>query len=188
LPRLRENHSHLIPVEDYIRLERAVADALREVVGSVEASVLENKLLEGYAPLFKMPSSQALLFALRQVAPGRGRCGAPAKRCILSRFLTNEPAVTPASNTGPGLKTMIDAHEASNSIGMELIDCIELPVLVVDRDHRSGPGIWVDMKTYWSYRFSANESAIWRRILKHSDELGRDFLPRESQRLSAQGK
>ena len=29
---------------------------------------------------------------------------------------------------------MIDAHEAFNSIGMELIDCIELPVLVVDRD------------------------------------------------------
>ena len=29
---------------------------------------------------------------------------------------------------------MIDAHEASNSVGMELIDCIELPVLVVDRD------------------------------------------------------
>ena len=29
---------------------------------------------------------------------------------------------------------MIDAHEASNSIGMELIDCIELPVLVVDCD------------------------------------------------------
>jgi PAS domain S-box-containing protein len=28
---------------------------------------------------------------------------------------------------------MIDAHEASNSLGMELIDCIELPVLVVDR-------------------------------------------------------
>ena len=29
---------------------------------------------------------------------------------------------------------MIDEHEASNSIGMELIDCIELPVLIVDRD------------------------------------------------------
>ena len=29
---------------------------------------------------------------------------------------------------------MIDAHDASNSIGMELIDCIELPVLVVDRN------------------------------------------------------
>jgi hypothetical protein len=69
LPRLGENHSHLIPVEDYVRLERAVADALREVVGSVEASVLENKLLESYAPPFKMPSSQALLFALRHVVP-----------------------------------------------------------------------------------------------------------------------
>ena len=69
LPRLGENHSHLIPVENYVRLERAVADALRDVVGTVEASVLENKLLEGYAPPFKMPSSQALLFALRQVVP-----------------------------------------------------------------------------------------------------------------------
>jgi hypothetical protein len=69
LPRLGENHSHLIPVENYARLERAVADALREVVGTVEASVLENKLLEDYAPPFKMPSSQALLFALRQVVP-----------------------------------------------------------------------------------------------------------------------
>ena len=28
---------------------------------------------------------------------------------------------------------MIDARQASNSVGMELIDCIELPVLVVDR-------------------------------------------------------
>jgi PAS domain S-box-containing protein len=28
---------------------------------------------------------------------------------------------------------MIDAHEASKSTGMELIDCIELPILVVDR-------------------------------------------------------
>jgi two-component system CheB/CheR fusion protein len=29
---------------------------------------------------------------------------------------------------------MIDAPQASNPLGMELIDCIELPVLVVDRD------------------------------------------------------
>lgn len=69
LPRLGQNHSHLIPVEDYLRLEIAVADALREVVGPVEASVLEKKLLEHYAPPFAMPSSQALLFALRQVVP-----------------------------------------------------------------------------------------------------------------------
>ena len=69
LPRLGENHSHLIPVENYIRLENAVADALREVVGPVEASVLEKQLLQHYTPPFKMPPSQALLFALRQVLP-----------------------------------------------------------------------------------------------------------------------
>jgi hypothetical protein len=69
LPKLGQNHSHLIPVENYTRLERAVADALREIVGPVEASVLETKLLEQHTPPFAMPSSQALLFALRQVVP-----------------------------------------------------------------------------------------------------------------------
>jgi hypothetical protein len=69
LPRLGQNHSHLIPVENYNRLESAVADALREIVGPVEASILEKKLLEHYTPSFKMPPSQALLFALRQVLP-----------------------------------------------------------------------------------------------------------------------
>ncbi len=69
LPQLGQKHSHLIPVQDYTRLERAVADALREIVGPVEASVLEMKLLEDYAPPFAMPSSQALLFALRQALP-----------------------------------------------------------------------------------------------------------------------
>jgi hypothetical protein len=72
LPQLGQNHSHLIPVQHYARLERAVADALREIVGPVEACVLEKKLLEDYAPPFAMPSSQALLFALRQVLPDVG--------------------------------------------------------------------------------------------------------------------
>jgi hypothetical protein len=69
LPRLGQNHSHLIPVQNYTRLKRAVAEALREIVGPVEASVLEKKLLEHYAPPLAMPSSQALLFALRQALP-----------------------------------------------------------------------------------------------------------------------
>jgi hypothetical protein len=69
LPRLGENHSHLIPVEDYARLERAVADALRETVGPDEARVLENKLLSSYQAPFNMPRAQALLLALRQVLP-----------------------------------------------------------------------------------------------------------------------
>jgi len=69
LPRLGENHSHLIPVEDYARLERAVADALRETVGPDEAPVLEGQLLSRYPAPFHMPRAQALLLALRQVLP-----------------------------------------------------------------------------------------------------------------------
>jgi hypothetical protein len=69
LPRLGTNHSHLIPVEDYARLERAVADALTETVGADEARFLENRLLTDYRPPFIMPRAQALLLALRQVLP-----------------------------------------------------------------------------------------------------------------------
>ena len=69
LPRLGTNHSHLIPVEDYARLERAVDDALRETVGPDEARVLESQLLSRYQPPFKMPRPQALLLALRQFLP-----------------------------------------------------------------------------------------------------------------------
>jgi hypothetical protein len=69
LPRLGQNHSHLIPVEDYARLERAVAEALRETVGSDEARVLEDQLLARYSSPFQMPRSQALLLALRDTLP-----------------------------------------------------------------------------------------------------------------------
>jgi hypothetical protein len=69
LPRLGESHSHLIPVEDYARLERAVAEALRETVGPDEARVLESRLLSKAEPNFNMPRAQALLLTLRQVLP-----------------------------------------------------------------------------------------------------------------------
>jgi hypothetical protein len=69
LPRLGQNHSHLIPVEDYARLERAVADALRETVGSDEARVIEDRLLSQAPSPFQMPRSQALLLALRETLP-----------------------------------------------------------------------------------------------------------------------
>jgi hypothetical protein len=69
LPRLGQNHSHLIPVEDYARLERAVADALRETVGADEARVLEEQLLARAPSPFQMPRSQALLLALRETLP-----------------------------------------------------------------------------------------------------------------------
>jgi len=69
LPRLGTNHSHLIPAEHYARLERAVAAALREIVGPDEARVLESRLLSQYQPPFNMPRPQALLLALRQFLP-----------------------------------------------------------------------------------------------------------------------
>jgi len=69
LPRLGTNHSHLIPVEDYARLEGAVAAALRETVGPAEARALESSLLSDYRQPFHMPRAQALLLALRQVLP-----------------------------------------------------------------------------------------------------------------------
>ena len=69
LPRLGQNHSHLIPVEDYARLERAVAEALRETVGSDEARVIEERLLSQAPSPFQMPRSQALLLALRETLP-----------------------------------------------------------------------------------------------------------------------
>jgi hypothetical protein len=69
LPRLGQNHSHLIPVEDYARLERAVAGALRETVGPNDAYVLQQQLLSGYCASFQMPRSQALLLALRESLP-----------------------------------------------------------------------------------------------------------------------
>jgi hypothetical protein len=69
LPRLGTNHSHLIPVEHYARLERAVADALRESVGPGEARALEDRLLSDYREPFAMPRAQALLLALRQAVP-----------------------------------------------------------------------------------------------------------------------
>ncbi len=69
MPRLGVNHSHLIPVEDYARLERAVAEALRDTFGADEALVLEQQLLSRYAAPFQMPRSQALLMALRDALP-----------------------------------------------------------------------------------------------------------------------
>jgi hypothetical protein len=69
LPRLGQNHSHLIPVEDYFRLERAVADALRETIGVEEARILEERLMARYSSQFHMPRPQALLLALRQTLP-----------------------------------------------------------------------------------------------------------------------
>src|ERR1700678_4597337 len=69
LPRLGENHSHLIPVEDYSRLEQAVSEALRDAVGPDESRVLEDRLLSRFSLSFHFSRSQAFLLALRQTIP-----------------------------------------------------------------------------------------------------------------------
>jgi hypothetical protein len=69
IPRLGQNHTHLIPVEDYSRLERAVVDALRETVGPVQAGVLEGQILAGFNSPLNVPRPQALLMALREALP-----------------------------------------------------------------------------------------------------------------------
>ena len=69
LPRLGQNHSHLIPVQDYVRLERAVAGALREIFGEDEARVLEQQLSSRGGSPFQMPRAQALLLSLRDTLP-----------------------------------------------------------------------------------------------------------------------
>lgn len=69
LPRLGKNHSHLIPVEDYARLERAVADALRDTIGADEAYTLEHQVLRQFREPLRMPRPQALLLALREALP-----------------------------------------------------------------------------------------------------------------------
>src|SRR5262249_47189124 len=69
LPRLGTNHSHLIPVDDYARLERAARDPLVEPAGPAEPPSLARQLLPRYRPPFNMPRAQALLLALRQFLP-----------------------------------------------------------------------------------------------------------------------
>jgi hypothetical protein len=69
LPRLGQNHSHLIPVQYYARLERAVAAALREIFGEDEARVLEEQLSSRSGVPLQMPRAQALLLGLRETLP-----------------------------------------------------------------------------------------------------------------------
>jgi hypothetical protein len=90
LPRLGQNHSHLIPVQDYARLERAVGDALRQTVGADDARVIEQQLLAGFTPAFKMPRSQALLLALRESLPDVAESVLARSRALY--HASNEPA------------------------------------------------------------------------------------------------
>lgn len=86
IPRLGTNHSHLIPVEDYARLERAVSAAIRDTVGADEAHVIEKQLLGKFSPKLQMPRSQALLLALRESLPTLADAVLKRSRAIYNDF------------------------------------------------------------------------------------------------------
>ena len=70
LHRISRCHSHLIPVDDYDRLDRAVDRAYEDVFGSRgSAGDLRRLITANYAAGPAMPSAQAALFALNGLAP-----------------------------------------------------------------------------------------------------------------------
>lgn len=65
---ISRTHSHLIPLEDYERLERAVERAYTDVFGPEgDAPLLRDLLATTLGPLSAMPRAQAALLALRDV-------------------------------------------------------------------------------------------------------------------------
>ncbi len=63
-----QSHSHLVPVEDYARFERAVDRADQEVFGpDSEAGLLRELLGQRRTGAPAMPPAQAALLALRDV-------------------------------------------------------------------------------------------------------------------------
>ena len=71
LQQVSRSHSHLIPVEDYPRLELAVDRAYEEVFGGTQdAGDLRRALLQYYPRPAAMPDAEAALLALREFVPG----------------------------------------------------------------------------------------------------------------------
>lgn len=71
LQQVSGSHSHLIPVEDEARLERAVERAYEEVFGGGEDTAhLRRAFLQHYARSAAMPDGEAAILALREFVPG----------------------------------------------------------------------------------------------------------------------
>lgn len=68
LPRISRSHSHLVPVEDYERLDAAVDRAYRDVFGDgADTDTLRQLLVAQPSAAASMPPAQAALVALRDV-------------------------------------------------------------------------------------------------------------------------
>jgi hypothetical protein len=62
-------HSHVIPAEDYVRHRIAVDRAIADVIGAIRGPLLQS-LLSWNGLACDLPSSQAVLFWLRETLPG----------------------------------------------------------------------------------------------------------------------
>jgi hypothetical protein len=70
LQQVSGSHSDLIPVEDYSRLDHAVASAYEEVFGGgKDARDLRQAVLQHYARPAAMPDAEAAILALRELVP-----------------------------------------------------------------------------------------------------------------------
>lgn len=70
LPRVCAAHSHVIPAEDYVRHRLAVNRAIADVVGEIKGPLLQSLVSWKGLPC-DLPSSQAMLFWLRDEMPER---------------------------------------------------------------------------------------------------------------------
>lgn len=61
-------HSHVIPTDDYVRYRLAVNRAIAEIVGEIKGPLLQS-LLSWKGLACDLPSSQALLFWIRETLP-----------------------------------------------------------------------------------------------------------------------
>lgn len=140
LPRLGTNHSHLVPVEDYARLEEAVAEALRETVGADEARVVEERLVSDYRPPLSMPRAQMLLLGLRQMLPTVADTVLQRSRKLYAASgprMTSQRIARPRNWSGLRGAEGDDAFASTAAMElMSILDTVEVPILVVGRDYR----------------------------------------------------
>jgi hypothetical protein len=91
LHQLTHTHSHVIPVEDYERLEAAVARAYEDVFGVLgDSKLLREQLLAADRSPAAMPSAQTALVALRGLS-------ADIADAVLERARHYYQALSPAS-------------------------------------------------------------------------------------------
>ena len=69
---LCSKHTHFIPAEDYVRHRLAVNRAIAEVVGEIKGPLLQS-FLSWKGVACELPSSQAILFWIREVLPEQFR-------------------------------------------------------------------------------------------------------------------